>query len=379
MANLRYDLIALKRESPFDNERIRQRVDDTLSACEAVLSLWAFYAKKGREHTLNTSKLLIPPDLPSPVVLDATATQNFLWELLGDKVYIHQIKEHPRSYNNVTLHVGYSLGLGKTKMQELAKKRFPKLLTELLEQVDKDSRVLLCTHKAVEHVPLEYEYTFRSFEVAHWGAIDGRNDWQDFDTVVLFGLPYRDNIWANNAFISLQGLPSDEWMQNPKWGKYEDVRREMEIKQLSVSLIQAINRIRCRRVIDADGNCENADVYLLLPKGDIGQAILSNIQADMPRIQVVDWNYSIDQPMESRVRKGSSHEAILTFMNNANPGEYHLPLLKTEFDLKPDAFKALQATLRDKEHSLTKSLADVGVTYHSVGKGRGSKSFLLKR
>lgn len=90
MSGLPYDLLALKRSSILDRERIRQRVDDTLAACEAILSMWGFYSKEGVDHTLNVLKLLIPPNLPTPVVLDATASQHFLWELLGERAYIHQ-------------------------------------------------------------------------------------------------------------------------------------------------------------------------------------------------------------------------------------------------------------------------------------------------
>ena len=153
----------------------------------------------------------------------------------------------------------------------------------------------------------------------------------------------------------------------------------MQVKQLSVSMIQAINRIRCRRVIDSQGNCAPADVFIILPRNEDGQAILRNIQSDMPNIKVVDWEIEIDAPAASKVRKGSSHEAILAFMNNADAGELPLSELKRQFDLKQDALKALQKSLKDQAHALTKSLADVGVTYHSSGKGRASKSFLLKR
>jgi hypothetical protein len=379
MSGLPFDLMALKRASALDKERIRQRVDGTLASCEAVFSIWGYYARKGADHTLNVSRLLIPPNLPSPVVLDATASQNFLWELLGGRVNVHQIKEHPRSYGNVTLHVAYASGLGKTKMQEKAKERFPKLLTELQDRLNNGRKLLLCTHKGVKHIPLEYAPEFAAFDVAHWGAIDGRNDWQDFDTVVLFGLPYRDVIWANNAFMALQGLPENSWMSDPQWGAYQDVRREMQIKQMSVSLIQAINRIRCRRVIDQNGNCEPCDVFLVLPMNDEGQALLFNIQSDMPNVRVVDWEYEVDGPKTSKVRKGSSHEAILAYMSNAHAGELPLSIIRQDFDLKPDTFKALQASLREQSHPLTKALAEIGVTYHSVGKGRGAKSFLMKR
>src|SRR4051794_34153659 len=47
MSALPYDMLALKRSSILDRERIRQRVDDDLAACEAILSMWGFYSKKG--------------------------------------------------------------------------------------------------------------------------------------------------------------------------------------------------------------------------------------------------------------------------------------------------------------------------------------------
>jgi hypothetical protein len=65
----------------------------------------------------------------------------------------------------------------------------------------------MCVHKAVEHLALGFDKgPFADFSVGHWGAIDGRNDWQDHDTAVLIGLPYRDEVWATNAFFSLQGV-----------------------------------------------------------------------------------------------------------------------------------------------------------------------------
>jgi len=49
-----------------------------------------------------------------------------------------------------------------------------------------------------------------------------------------------------------------------------------------------------------------------------------------------------------------------------------------EFGLKPQQRKDLQKALRDENHPTTLALATIGVTYGSEGKGRGSKSFLLK-
>ena len=161
-------------------------------------------------------------------------------------------------------------------------------------------------------------------------------------------------------------------------GGLQNVRQEMQIKQLSVSLIQAINRIRCRRVVDQKGNCDEADVFVVLPRGEVGQSILSNITTEMPNIKTVEWEYEIDGPTLRKVRKGSSHEAILAYMQNAPAGELPVARLREEFELGQDTYKALLKTLRDQTHPLSQSLTEIGVTYHSTGKGRGAKSFLLK-
>ena len=238
--------------------------------------------------------------------------------------------------------------------------------------------MLLCVHKRVEHTALSYDPRFSAYSVAHWGAIDGRNDWNDHDAVVIFGLSYRDQIWATNTFFALQGLQDNRWLEQPSWGNYADVRREMQRRQLTVSVIQAVNRVRCRRVIDSDGNCPSTDVFIVLPQGGDGDAILGHLQEEMPGAVVVPWDFEMDGAAE-RVRRGSSHEALLALMGNRLPGETPMSFIKSELGLTPSAVKDLRGVLRDEDHDLTKTLAHLGVRYLTTGKGRGAKSYLLKR
>ena len=91
MAGIRYDLMALHKDSPYDRLRISARVDRTLKDCEAIMARWAYYYRKGNDDTFNSSQLLIPPGLPGPVVLDATTSQNFLWRLLGSRAEIAEV------------------------------------------------------------------------------------------------------------------------------------------------------------------------------------------------------------------------------------------------------------------------------------------------
>lgn len=378
MTGLRYDLEALRKDAPMERQWIANMVDNCLASVEAILSTWAYYAKKGVEHTFNASRLLIPDDLPAPVVLDATANQNFLWELLGDRADIKPIPANTRSYRNVTLHVSrISGGTGKSTMIKEGQNRIPRLLSELETRLSPDRSVFLCVHQKIEHLPLKYSPAFNSFSVGHWGAVDGRNDWQNYDTAVIFGLPYRDHVWATNAFFALQGLQDNGWMRDPQWKSYSDVRDELQIKQMTVSIIQAINRIQCRRVIDEAGNCPASDVFIVLPTGKCGDRLLEAIQQEMPHILVKNWAFNPDGK-KVMVRKNTSHEALLKFMANRLPGQTTVSTLRKELSLSPKMIKSLKAALRLADHPLTIALSELGVTPVSSGYGKGAKFYLLK-
>lgn len=378
MSGLRYDHMVLHKDDPLARHRIASIVDKTLNGAEAVLSTWAYYAKNGADHTFNAARLLIPTDLPAPVVLDATANQNFLWELLGDRADIKPIPPNTRSYQNVTLHVTRASRTGKGSMIEDGQTRIPRLLAELASTLGPDRRVFLCVHQGVEHIALKYAPEFEKYSVGHWGAVDGRNDWQDHDSAVIFGLPYRNHIWATNAFFALQGLQDNEWLKNPQWKSYADVREEMQIKQITVSIIQAVNRIQCRRVIDQEGNCPPSDVFIMLPTGSQGDRILDAIRLEMPGIMTQEWAFSPDGE-RVKFREGSCHGPLMAFMTNRESGSTTtMGTIQKELGLTSRTIRSLKETLRDANHQLTAGLKEIGVSLVSSGYGKGSKSYLLK-
>lgn len=166
-------------------------------------------------------------------------------------------------------------------------------------------------------------------------------------------------------------------MKNPQWKSYADIREEMQIKQITVSIIQAINRIRCRRVIDAEGNCPPSDAFIVLPTGSRGDRILDAIKLEMPGIKVQRWSFSPDGE-KVRVRRNSSHVALITFMTNRMPGNTTMTTIQKELGLSSKTIKNLKETLRDTDHPLTVKLKEIDVSLVSSGYGRGSKSYLLK-
>ncbi|MBN8991881.1 MAG: hypothetical protein J0H42_26875 [Rhizobiales bacterium] len=377
MKTIQYDRLGAHMEDAETRLRIGRTVDRALERCQALFDQWSYYAKSGNEHSFNSSSLSVPWGAPGPVVLDATAGTDFLWDLFEDRARIVPTPSHVRDYSNVTLHVARCGGVGKRAMGKNFKTRFARLATDLEKRLPPSSSVFLCAHKANEHIAKSMGMDFARFAVGHWGAVDGRNDWADYDAAVIFGLPYRDQVWANNTFFAAQGLQSDEWLKEPVWKTYRDVRRVMQQRQLSVSIIQAISRIRVRRVVDEQGRCLEANVYIVLPKDADGDAVLTSIKADMPGLLVADWPFEMDGPKVKRPRKGSSHEALVSYMEARLPGKTPMSAIRRELSLSDTALKKLREALGNKEHATTKALSALGVEYLAGG-GRGAKSFLAK-
>jgi hypothetical protein len=378
MRQLPYDK-RIGRDDEKERQRLAMRYDKVLSAAEALLDQYAFMALSGNHHSMNSAALAVPLELPGPVVLDATAGVDLMYQLMEDRADIIPTPPGVRDYSAVTLHVARTTSIGKTKMEELADKRFPLLQANLAKRLSAERRVLFCVHQLAEHlVPEKGDLGVQEVASAHWGALDGSNKYKDFDTAVIFGLPFRDRIWGTNVFFAFQGVQADEWHDNPSWKKHPNVRELLQRRHLATSIIQAMGRVRLRKVIDEQGRCAPTDVFIVLPTGERGTEILQYIRQELPNISVQDWAFEPDGPKVRLKRGGLPHERLVTFMANRSPGRISMSAIGREFDLKDHQRKDLQKALRDENHATTLALKALGVTYGSEGKGPRSKSYLLK-
>jgi hypothetical protein len=354
------------------------RMDMNLKSVQAICSRHAWYSRKGKFDTLNSSRLLLPEPFPVHVVaLDAPAGQEVTWELLGkDRVVQPATPRDARSYANVTLHVSRVKGsLGKTRMALKGKARLARLIENLNSMFagQRDRSVFLACHKDVEHHAKGHVLSFGRLSTAHFGAIDGKNLWADHNTAVIVGLPYRSRIWANNLYQAINGRQSTGWLQSNA-----DLRERLEVKQLTTSICQAVNRVHCRATVDSAGNCKPTDVYLFLKEGSEGDTILEGLREEMPGIVEEPWSFELDGP-RATIRRGSSHDALITFVENAPPeGKWHMGWIERELGVSPSAAKDLRKVLSHPSSPLAKALADLGARYVTEGVGNGRRSFLVK-
>lgn len=381
LVHLDWDLVALGQESLRDRSRIADRIDKTLQAAEATLVQWRYYSKQGKIHTLNTANLIMPDEIQGAVILDATASQNLLYKLLGDKA---ELKPVPtvRNYSNVTLHVAIVQGAGKGKMLKNVEKRTAILMDDLINRLPGTAKAFICAHKDVEHHLQKYDTPFE-LKTGHWGAIDGRNDFQHCDTFVGFGLPYRSKVNANNVYMAIKGPQDSDWLNSAQHRASEgspDVLREILQGQLASDMIQAINRIRVRRVIDNEGNCDQANCYLVIGKDRHGQSLLDNIKKAMPGIRLKHWNLTFSEPVAMSVRAHRSEyvRSLHIFLANRGPGKWSATFLKDALGIPTEKWKALIKQIKSEGSNLNSKLKEIGCYVISEGNGRGARTYILK-
>jgi Arc/MetJ family transcription regulator len=377
---LREALCAVQFDPALYNEDALETVAGILEDVELMLDGYAYYYRNGAQHSLNSSRYLLPHGMPGIVILDATAHSNLLYSLLEGAVYIVPVPGGIRDYGNVTLHVARTVaGLGKTKMKETKHLRLPRLAKELAKEVGKGRKVFLCVHKLAKDLAATFSTEELTLKVGWWGAVDGSNDWAECDVAVIFGLPYMDPRRAINNVFAVSGPQDDAWLQSPPvYHRNANILDVMMQRDVSASVVQAINRIQCRRIIDTAGRCAKSDVYIVLPKDWRGDAISDDICTNMPGIRVVPWEFEPDGPKVYAARSGSAADAVLGLMRDRKPGPMSLPHIQRELSLTKRQVARLKEALPSPTSRLTTALRELGVIYKVEGKGCKAKSFLLK-
>jgi hypothetical protein len=381
LREVRFDL-QQNRSDPDENLKLFQQHDDRIADLQRILDGHMYYARvPNGGHTLNTSVLIVPPGVKGAVVLDATASSNVVYELF------HLAKVLPipagiRSYRNVTLYVNRGQNLGKLSMR----KNPDDVLRPVMDDLNAHlvgKKVFFATHNAVEDWVYAAQTTF-SLSVGHWGAIDGSNEWMACDTAVVCGLRSMPPTWTANIYFALQGVKDTDWLQSKTrpFGNHSDVRSAMRTRQTITEVVQAVNRTRCRSVIDAEGNCLKTDIYILLPSGPSGDNLLKGITDMMPGVVVKTWNiegFKAKSKTKGRPSaSGNVQRILLSFLQNMLPGKIYKSSLKDQTKVNDSGMKRFIADAKTESTDVGKSLKAWGISFICEGFGRNAKSYFQK-
>lgn len=360
-----------------ENARLRQIHTKRLKALSRMLKTWAYYARHWTKHSINSSRLIVPKGIKGGVILDATANVSLIYPLFG---ITPLVTRGARSYKNVTLHISKGHRTGKRYLTDFRRVKdvADELRTWMINTIPEGKKVFVCTHKELEAQLIGYDYKFELM-TGHWGAVDGSNKWQDCDVGIYFGLPHLPDTKPVNTFFALQGVQDDEWLNgdNRKWNGIDDIRKEIKHSQMVVSLVQAINRLQCRKPIDEFGNCKQTDVFLWLPehKGLI-DSMLNGINREMPNIQLN--NFSYDGIKVKRQARANNAAALVAHAKNMSLGKHSWGDIKNALGFSTWKGKDLIKHLKDVSSELSQEMLEIGVMYEVERTGKTQRAYLVK-
>ncbi|MHC2106469.1 DEAD/DEAH box helicase family protein [Methylobacterium sp. CM6246] len=359
-----------------DIKRQCQRTLREIRGLVRVGSPWI--TKRGKLTTITSAECLLGLEERAGVILDATARVDTRYELLGDKARIIAPRLGVRSYNNVNLWIIPDQRVGKEYMTDKGWELWAPLTKQMERTLGAKRDVLVCCHKDVrekiEGIPTDFNQT----AYAHWGAITGKNHWRDFDTVVVVGLNYLDRSASAETYIGIRGATNGDWLQSAesrKCNKHEDIRQSIMMSHLSISVVQAVNRVRCRRTNDTKGGCDKTDVVLLAPKGTEGKILVDMLQSEMPGLQVRQW------PLQLRTRKeraAPSKERIFEFLRGAPNGIHTNKEVSAKLGVSRSTYDRVIANFRNERSAEAQNLRLYGIRYISQTGGHTLSGFMKK-
>ena len=364
-----------KKNDLYENERLRKVHDEVLRSLNYMFRSWLYYTKIDARHTFNTARLLVPEEVKGAVVLDATASANVVYQLF-DHALLWTPPPGARDYQNVTLHVSNGHRLGKVFMSCNSQKLSEELIAQLNDTLA-GRDVFLITHKAVEPRVMSYETSFK-LNTGHWGKVDGSNQWKDCDTCVVFGLPFRPDWWTASLFMAYRGPQETEWLRadTRPFNGYMDIRQALKRGQIITDVVQAINRVQCRKVIDAEGNCPPTDVYLMLPDPRYGE-LLSGIEAEMPGVKTVAWAMG-QQQTTKRLKRSNIEAAAVKYFGGMLPGRESKSRMQRELGISLRSMDTLIKKMLDDDCELSRMILKLGVKVEVIREGKTQRTFFVK-
>lgn len=362
---------SMRVERPSREHYLRQLDDLRKIAC--IGHGWV--SRRGGLAQLHSARSLIGVDGMSGVILDATAEIDPIYSVMGRHVAVLPRPLGIRSYRNATLHVSYGHKVGKEHLARYAAKEWAVVWGDLSKRMA-GKQAFVCAHKDALNTIREYGQTEASLHFGNWGNLDGKNDWNTCGAAILFGLPYLDDIEPAQRFIAHQGPQSNDWFNGSrKYEDHTDIRIALGDGFVSRSVVQAINRARCRMPIDAEGNCLPTDIYLLLPAGKTGEAVVRAIKQQMSGIRIAEWMCGA---AKRQARKVLTEVKLTGHFETADPGYYSKSGIATALRISPSSLERMATKLLHGTSAFARKLSGYGVSYHSQT-GRGKEAHFIKQ
>ena len=150
----------------------------------------------------------------------------------------------------------------------------------------------------------------------------------------------------------------------------EKFLRQIEIGHQVVTLVQAINRVRCRHVTDENGGCDPTNIYLLMPDKARSKEILAPLVEQMPGIVPRAWTAKAPR---RKVKRSKYEPVLVKFLAGLCRGSHPAQKIREELDIPETSFDRLLAKALDEGNALYHELLEIGASFHRHGEGVGGR------
>ena len=281
------------------------------------------------ENSVSSARLLRMPKGTTGVVLDATGALNNVY-VARKREFAVRTMEPVRNYSNVTIFEARTNETGKVKVKKAATRIAEQTVRELVAhyggQVG-ERRLLVVTAADTEtQTAFRAQLAgtgFAAHDVTNWGAVDGRNDWRTFDTLLIASLHYGSSTQDVNTWLATQDLTPDDATLNAA-----DEVRAIKERRIATTIAQAIGRLRLRTMTSEDGRCEPCDVFIRLPnfKGVVdSDKVMASVVSTLPGVARVAWegaSRKLRRDGKQPVVREDARAALAAYVARMAPGAW---------------------------------------------------------
>jgi len=324
-------------------ETFIQEAVQSLSTLDRLIRRTLFFCEDDGKKQYSTGQIILPNEFESLCVLDATSNVDEVYKLFKkeEQITAYSTDRSVRTFRNCTIHIRperSGLGIGASKKQVIP--RANKITQWAQESFESTDKVLFAGHKVLmQHLRRVIEQTDVNFkyDFCWWNAIDGKNDWKDYNKLVVLSLNYLPKNYGAVTAIGFEDINPD----------INENHAGITDSSIAVKVIQLLARIRTRRVINKQGDCPESDVFILLPtKSEIhpdfedeqcfeevldslGSYVLTEIKSSMNGVKTDKWTSFSGFTKSLTVGKQSIQDKFIYWIRTMKPGEVRE---KSEFE-----------------------------------------------
>lgn len=327
-----------------NDKKIQHNILKTLENISRMQYNFAYVSTDREVKSLNTIFDYLPKQ--SVALLDATADINNTYKLRQkyhkDLLLIERIN-NVRDYSNVTLfHANTNTG-----KNNYTKDVFEAILKKVAFGI---KTLIIVSKKNIDTLSAILSNTYKSHEIdiASWGSLTGLNNWKDFDTCIILGLNHKTKIFSQNRVVANTN-------ENIAFGTNQNqLNIDIEVSDLVSEIVQAMNRIRIRKVTTLDGKCEEAKIYLTLPHNSLDY--MSLIRQHMTNINSKEWDIG-DLSSKSTIL-----EKVITYLNSyCKVGDkIKISTIQEQLGINPESFRNTIGKNKESKEKFKENLNKYG-------------------